>query len=325
MASSGRILFIVPSFGATGWYRCNVPGRELAKRGHTCHLDTVVDRDAVGEHDVLVLSNGATDAGVAAIQYAKSLGLRVVADIDDDPWHMSAANPNAARWNEQERAAVEGCLSLADRVTTTNPFLAEFVSQFNGSVLVLPNCLPSDSWNVEAAPHDKTVIGWLGGFTHYEDLVAVGAPVNRLLEQHDDVELHLSIFEDHPFNPKSKVRVLPLRGDITEYPSLFGGIDIGIAPLLDNHFNRCKSDLKVIEYGAAGVPCVASDIPTYSRTISHGENGFLATTEEDWVGRLTELVEDRDLRARIGAEARKTAEARFIDKNVELWEKAYGL
>lgn len=326
MASdSAKILFIVPSYGATGWYRANVPGRALAERGHVCHLDTTVDPAIVWEYDLLVFTNPATEAALGVIQYAKSSGKRVIADVDDDPWHMSDANPHMGHWNEQERTLVEACLQQSDRLTTTNPFLADWLTKFNPSVMVLPNCLPGEHWSVTKSPHKKTVIGWLGGLTHYDDLLMVSEPVNQLLASRNDIELHLSIFEEHPFMPKEKVKILPVKMEVADYADLFTEIDIGIAPLVDNHFNRSKSDLKFLEYGAASVPCVASDISTYTRSIRHGENGFLASTGEQWAEHLTKLIEDASLRERIAVEARKTAEGRFIDKQIGLWEKAYGL
>lgn len=324
-SASRRILYIAPGHGATAWYRCNVPGRELARRGHTVHLDVAVELNVLYEYDIIVFSNGATEATLAALQYAKSAGKLVIADLDDDPWHMNESNPNLLRWDAQEAALVEGCLSHADRVTTTNPFLAEFLTQFNRSVVVLPNCLPGELWNVEKSAHSKMTIGWVGGHTHYFDLEMVAGPINELLVGRSDLELHLTVFEESPFEPASKVKLLPITFDFAQFPEVFSGIDIGIAPLADNHFNKSKSDLKYLEYAAAGVPCVASDISTYSRIIRHGENGLLAATADDWVACLTELIEDTVVRERIAAEARKTAEGRFIDKNIGLWERAYGL
>lgn len=316
---------MAPSYGATGWYRCNVPGKELARQGHTVHLDVVPELNYVYEYDIMVISNGAAAPAVQAVDYAKSIGKFVIADLDDDPWHMTEWNPGVATWSGEQQYYVETVLAHADRVTTTNSSLAEYLTRFNKDVVVLPNCLPGEYWKSQSAPRDTAVLGWIGGHTHYGDLEMVAEPVNRVLAERDDVELCLTIFEEPPFEPTKKVTVLEHTSDLTALERLYGSIGIGIAPLVDDHFNRSKSDLKFLEYGAAGVPCVASDIVTYNNTIRHGENGFLARTSQDWFDMLTQLIDDADLRRRVGAEARKTAESRFIDKNIGLWEKAYNL
>lgn len=320
-----RILFLVSTRGASSWYRCNVPGKELARRGHVAHMDVSMEPSVVYQYDVIVISNAGTSVGVQVVEYAKSIGKKVIADIDDDPWHMTEWNPNVMRWNDEERASVERILSIADRVTTTSSFLADWVRQFSRDVVILPNCLPREYWDVEKVPHDKTVIGWIGGHTHYNDLVSVAGPINHVLSSHPDVAMQVALFEGHPFEPKKRVEVLPVTVDLTAYGHMFSQVDIGIAPLVDDHFNRSKSDLKVLEYGAVGIPSVASKIVTYDSTIRHGENGFLASTPEEWEEHLTRLIEDEALRERMAAEARKTAESRFIDKNIGLWEKAYGI
>jgi glycosyltransferase involved in cell wall biosynthesis len=101
--------------------------------------------------------------------------------------------------------------------------------------------------------------------------------------------------------------------------------DIAIAPLKNIEFNKAKSDLKYLEYAMAGLPVVASDIEAYNKTIIHGQNGFLAKSEEEWFKYLSLLIEDYKLREKIGRAARAYAETRTIEKNIHLWEEAYGL
>jgi glycosyltransferase involved in cell wall biosynthesis len=99
--------------------------------------------------------------------------------------------------------------------------------------------------------------------------------------------------------------------------------DIGIAPLLGSAFSRSKSPVKVMEYGAQGVPSVASDVEPYSKYIIHGETGFLAKTDDDWLKYLSLLASDDDLRVKMGAAAREQAKLWSIESKWELWAKAY--
>jgi hypothetical protein len=84
-------------------------------------------------------------------------------------------------------------------------------------------------------------------------------------------------------------------------------LDIGLAPLVDTPFNRCKTNLKWLEFSALAVPTIASDVEPYSRCIQHGVDGFLAKTSEDMVRELGRLIRDPDLRRSVGDRARETA------------------
>jgi len=76
-------------------------------------------------------------------------------------------------------------------------------------------------------------------------------------------------------------------------------MDISIASVLDNDFNKCKSELKIIEAGAKYKPFIGTDIITYSRT---NANIDLCTSEDDWVESIKELVLDKTLRTELGKE-----------------------
>jgi hypothetical protein len=81
--------------------------------------------------------------------------------------------------------------------------------------------------------------------------------------------------------------------------------DIGLCPLLDSTFNRCKSDIKYLDYSAAGIPGIYSRVPVYESTIQHLTTGYLAdNTVESWVEALQRLVNDVDLRCQIAVHAR---------------------
>lgn len=94
------------------------------------------------------------------------------------------------------------------------------------------------------------------------------------------------------------------------------GIDIGVYPLTVDEWVSGKSGLKAIQYMMMGLPCVATNVGTTPLIIRHGENGLLATTEEEWLEALTRLLDDPDLRRRIGEAARRDAVAKYSTKAI---------
>ena len=89
------------------------------------------------------------------------------------------------------------------------------------------------------------------------------------------------------------------------------GIDVGVMPLPDDDYVKGKCGLKMLQYMALGIPSVASNVGVNGEIVRDGEDGFLAMTESEWVEKLSALLDDVSLRARIGAAGRRTVEERF--------------
>src|SRR5262249_52339431 len=92
--------------------------------------------------------------------------------------------------------------------------------------------------------------------------------------------------------------------NLQEELTFFAHFDIGVMPLRDSAFARGKCGFKLIQYMAAGLPVVASPVGANCEVVQDGSNGFLARTDEDWTLRLRQLIDDRGLRQRMGANGR---------------------
>jgi len=84
-----------------------------------------------------------------------------------------------------------------------------------------------------------------------------------------------------------------------------GEFDIGIMPLVDDEWARGKCSLKLLQYMAMGLPSVSSRVGTNVEIIQDGQEGFLASDPEEWVEKLSRLIEDPSLRQRMGESAQR--------------------
>ncbi|RPA68471.1 glycosyltransferase [Cyclobacteriaceae bacterium YHN15] len=99
-------------------------------------------------------------------------------------------------------------------------------------------------------------------------------------------------------------------------------MDIGIMPLPDDQWERGKCAYKLIQYMACGLPVVASPVGMNKEVVSHGENGFLAGTEEEWIDALKTLILDAELRKRMGEKGLELVKERFtVERNFEVMRR----
>ena len=163
----------------------------------------------------------------------------------------------------------------------------------------------------------KPTIGWVGA-TNYRnnDLEQLRYWLPDFLEEHDLAFHHAGHNPEAPsFTeitgvPERRVTTTPIL-PITTYATGLAHFDIGLVPLSNGVFNRAKSNIKGLEYVAAGIPLVASDLPEY-RTLHTAGMGTIARTPEEWVAALTALL-DRKFRTQ---ETRRQ-QALLVNESIE--------
>ena len=117
-------------------------------------------------------------------------------------------------------------------------------------------------------------------------------------------------------NPLSNVDVkLVAWTEDTEVSSI-SKFDIGIMPLVDSPWERGKCGYKLIQYMGCGIPVVASSVGANIDIVKHGENGFLASSAEDWYQSLESLILEESFRKDMGRKGAKIVHERFSVRSV---------
>ena len=210
-------------------------------------------------------------------------------------------------------------MRLSDGLIVSTPYLAEMYKGINEKIYVVPNSIDFKVWDGLSRKRSPRIrIGWIGGGTHGPDLEMIAPSIRNVLDKYKDVWFYCihgvpQIYKDMP-----KVYWTRSWAKINLYPRFMASykFDIGIAPLIDNNFNRGKSNLRWLEYSALKIPCVASPLPDFKRVIKHEKNGYLAESEKDWVGYLSQLIENESKRKAVGDSAYDTIKKDFnVSKN----------
>jgi len=96
--------------------------------------------------------------------------------------------------------------------------------------------------------------------------------------------------------------------------------DVGLAVIADIPFNRARSNVKLKEYAALGLPWLASPIGPYAGT---GEKqGGRLVPDDGWYDALERLVLKPRERRKLAKRAAKWGREQTIGANVAVWEKA---
>lgn len=247
----------------------------------------------------------------------------LVLDLDDDLLNVPTDKDPTLGYL-LIRPALLDMLGMASMLTTSTETLSREYSPQTRAVRIVPNRLDPRVWMTPlvevAAPEglDRQAalrVLYMGSPTHDEDLQLILSAFARLRSQHR-VQLHtLGVV-----GAKPPAGVIPLHPPHQRYDifirwfrSVAPFFDVAVAPLVDSPFNRCKSDLKFIEYAGCGLPVVASNVIPYSLTVRHGEDGLLADNDEQsWFNAVASLAREPELRSRLGAAARRRAETEFM-------------
>lgn len=223
-------------------------------------------------------------------------------------------------------------MSFADGMFVSTPHLKEIYGKYNDNIHMVENSLDFKGdrkfvgWDqVSVRKHSGIRIGWIGGRSHFNDLMVVAPVLREILQKYPDVTLCLvnsalqpsckALGIAYPFEGINNVHYADRSVPINRYAAFAAsfGFDIGIAPLVDCNFNRSKSNLRWLEYSAMKIPTVATDISHFSKTIRDGLDGFLVRNNDlqEWKKWLELLINDAGAREEVGRQAYRRVKKDF--------------
>lgn len=251
---------------------------------------------------------------VPMLQRLRRTGVPFIFDFDDAIFIPAAGSNPLLKPLRRPRNTTASLCRGAACVLAGNEYLADFARQVRGDdapgVKVIPTVVDTDRFRPasEIEDRDVPVIGWTGTHTTTSYLVSLYPVLARLRER---VEFRLLVVSNRapPPLPGVEVQFVPWSPD--NEVSCYGAIDIGVYPLSADTWTLGKCGFKAIQYLSCGVPAVGSRVGAIREVIVHGETGFLADTDDEWLGSLETLIRDRSLRRRMGERGRTSMLQRY--------------
>ncbi|MFP6799550.1 MAG: glycosyltransferase [Pseudomonas sp.] len=273
--------------------------------------------------DSIVLQRQISDTQIEQIRRMKSFSAAFkVFELDDYLPNLPMKSAHRAQMPRDIIRSLRRGLSHVDRFVVSTESLAEAYHGLHDDIRVVHNHLDPQWWRGLSSQRrcsSKPRVGWAGGASHTGDLEMIADVVKALVD-----EVEWVFFGMCPDKLRPYVHEFHPGIAIDKYPAALArmNLDLALAPVEQNLFNECKSNLRLLEYGACGFPVICSDLVCYqgSLPVTRVKNRF-----KDWVEAIRMHISDLDASARMGDELRREVLDGWMleGSNLEAWRASW--
>jgi glycosyltransferase involved in cell wall biosynthesis len=311
---------LAPFWSLNAWSDLYQPGRYLKKAFGL--IRGIVGRFLVlfrlSRYHFVFIHREALPLGPAVFEWFVSRVFRkkIIYDFDDSIWLPNTSKENRMVASFKSHSKVKSICRWSYKVSCGNLYLATFAKQFNASVIINPSTIdtqnlhnpalykvfPKESGALRTQSGETITVGWTGTHSTLKYVDSLVPVLQRLESTYPHFRL-VVIANKKPSLALQSLTFIPWSKD-REMEDLLQ-LDIGIMPLSDDIWSRGKCGVKALQYMALGIPAVASPVGVNTEIIDHGVNGFLCTTEEEWLTCLKSLIDHPALRLQMGERGKK--------------------
>ena len=231
---------------------------------------------------------------------------KLLFDFDDAIWLMDVSDGNRNwRWLK-DPSKTSHIIEMSHMIFAGNRYLAEYAKQFNDNVKIIPTTIDTNYHKKKngAKNNHRICIGWAGSTTTIKHFRMAENFLIRLKEKYGD-RIYFKLIGDVEYENTQ----LGLKGtawNISSEIEDLSEFDIGIMPLPDDEWAKGKCGFKGLQYMSMQIPAVMSPVGVNTEIIEDGVNGFLASSDDEWIEKLSLLIDSEELRRKLGADGRKT-------------------
>ncbi|KTC18265.1 glycosyl transferase family 2 [Pseudomonas marginalis ICMP 11289] len=322
------ILGMIVNSSAVGHYRVSQPLIELKAAGRVLgslayHSPSIVEVERMSP-DVVILQGRYSEAKIPDIIQVKNFSNAMrIFELDDYIADVPLLNEHRRNMPDNIGQMLRKGIGLCDRVVVSTHPLAQALSSMHSDIRVVPNMLAPHLWNglkSKRRTSGKPRIGWGGGTSHRGDLELI---VDVVRELADEVEWVL--FGMCPDLLRPYIHEYHPGVSLSTYPAKLASLnlDLALAPLEFHIFNDCKSNLRLLEYGACGYPVICSDTEAYRGHLP--ATRVLTNSPEEWLQAIRMHLSDPNASYRMGDELRETVLRDFMLRgdNLQYWANGW--
>lgn len=218
---------------------------------------------------------------------------------------------------------------IVSGITVSTEYIKKQYQKDNKNIFICPNSLDVKLRNkfLKTRPTIKKEkneirIGWAGSAAHWENLKEIEAPLYEIMKKYPNTTFHYTgLYGDlfRWYDMKDRVKTVGF-ADLRKWPKKLAsmGLDIALAPLADNHFNRAKSNLRILEYWSCKYPVIASPVEPYNFITP--QDGILVKEEIEWFDAMESLIKNKGMRESLAYRGyKRLCDEYDINKNCKIW------
>lgn len=295
--------------------------------------DGKLQTDAIDTADLILLHRFTPGLlPIESLQAIFALGKPVIYESDDLLNDIPHDHPEAAA-GASWKAGIEYTVKHARAVVVSTQFLAEKYRPLNPDVHVLPNFIDYDMFYrpVPQRRDGNITIGLLGSSIQPSNFALVDRALRTLMEQYG-TRLHIYFvgwecpkgWEHHP-----QTTFLSFVHEYVNYAAQLKdwNWDIALIPLASDEYNQCKSYIKWLDYSAAGIASIFSDVSVYNQVVTHDSTGLLMpNSDQAWLEAITLLIESPEKRHALAHAGQAAVKADYdLREKSALYDQVYDL
>jgi glycosyltransferase involved in cell wall biosynthesis len=261
-------------------------------------------------YDLVVIYRESFPFGPPIFEYLLHLfRKKIIFDFDDAIFLPSASDANRILARLRRFDNTGKIIKISNAVIAGNDYLRDYASKFNLNIYVIPTVIDMNKFRpVVRKDSQKIVIGWIGTNSTQKYLLLLENVFRVLVKKYPDIEIRIIGSQSNILGLKGVVyRDWLLEREICDIQEF----SIGVMPIPDTEWAKGKCAFKIIQYMALGIPAVASGVGTNRQVIQDGVTGFLVSSEEEWIAKISSLIENPCLREKIGLAGRKFVEEKY--------------
>jgi glycosyltransferase involved in cell wall biosynthesis len=262
---------------------------------------------SLGQYDLLWIEKEMLPFLPAGIERLLFGNAPYVIDIDD-AWFFKYRNHRSHLVRGLLGSKFEELVRRSALTLVGNAYLGAWAKASGApSVHLLPTSVDLLRYRARPPCDGPFTIGWIGTPMTVRYLEHIAEPLRQIC---DGKTAQLRIIGDANFRLAGVATVNDAWNEATE-ADLLAQCHIGIMPLPDDPWVDGKCGYKLIQFLAAGRAVVTTPTEANRTIVGDGKAGFLAATNDEWVGALARLRDDPQLRARMAAAGRFLVEQNY--------------
>lgn len=240
-------------------------------------------------------------------RWFKNKGIPTIFDYDDALYIFKKSTHNRLGDLSKRPQRIFEIFSLVNCVLTGNNYLRDQALKYcsNAQTFLVAEDTEKYTQRPQHQNSDAFIIGWLGSPSTEKYLDLITPALQEICAKYPHVQL--KVVGGGTFSAEG-VRVIHFPWNMDDEIRQLHSFDVGIMPLPQEEWSKGKSGGKARTYMAVGVPAVCTAIGFNFELIENEKTGFLVKSNEEWIFVLSTLIENVELRQKIGEAAREHVE-----------------